>query len=1175
MNQRSTFGKRAAAVTAALGLAAGSAQAWTVTKAESNQPYTVSAADLLQRNTVQVETNGLILFNEGNPNTVESLTDGTTGPGNREYCIAITGGSITYTLDTTKSPAGYFITGLDTVSGWQDNGRVNQNYAVSFRKAGSATFETVITNSYSSGLKELRVRMTDLNLTGIDAVRFTFLAQQNGGVGYKEFDLFGMACATPVSVAGESGSAAYPVSATDLLQTALGGTNDALTYYSESGFTNALSPALADGSFGSADRVTGTCGISGGTMTYTLDLTNHPAGYTIASLDTYTGWGDIGRDNQNYWVSFRKVGSSAFDDAVAVTYTGTVKLTHVNIANLDLTRVEAVRFTFLSQENGGVGYKELDVAGAAPAYAGVTRRDSGSQIIASNDTANVLVTEGTGTPGAITLGAATTAISTLTQGATDGPATIDPAGQALALSGLFLRPDAGGLEIGTGSNNGTLKGTKPSLVLCNLSTNDLVVRAFITNSASGATLLKTGSGALTLYGASACTGGTEVAAGTLRLAGSSASLGSGPVNVSGATLQLDGGTVSPATGNGFKLAFANGALNQTAGTLSYGGYLQAQNETLALSGGTSYVGQDALLGWGGTNTAATLSGSHTANWRVTRFSSGTVSLLLQSGGKLYTDRLYASAGAAGSVFFDGGVLGVSSINPGLNAGDWLGVASGSLALCVRNGGAVIDTSNGSVTIRRPFLRDGASAGGLTKIGANTLSLMITNAGTFCTYAGDTAVLGGTLKLGPMSAPLPTGTRLTIAKDAVLDLNSASQAVGEMNGEGRVINFSSTNSLFTVGGNNTSTNFDGKIEGAVCLVKTGSGTLTLTGANAYSNVTRIAGGTLRLSPLPVAIVNAGFELPAMTTGEFWGYLTSDGVTGGWTMGGNMGKDTGSGIARNGYPTNAPWVTTSPQGVQIAYLQGAGAFCFQTVTVQRAATYQLSFSAANRPRYTADNLDVLIDGICVAAWTNSAFASSGVFNSFATNIALTAGAHELKFQGTSPGGDTTTAIDDIRLVSAGLSAYGNLPTNAAIEIAAGATLDLAGTRQPISDLSGNGTVSNGMLDVQGVIAPGGTNAVGALTLAAAANLTGTLLVDAAKDGSCDVLQVSGGLELSGLTLQVQDPEQLEANAYLIATCAPGGLTGRFAATNLGARRAVCYDNANGRVLLIYSGTLISIH
>ena len=1164
------------AVLLACGLVTGSVLAWSVSTSTSDQPYTVSNTDLLQCNVSSVDTNGIVLYNEGTPNTAGMLTDGTTGPGNRELCIALTSGSITYTLDTSKAPAGYFITGLSTYSGWQDNGRVNQNYVVSFRKLGDSTFGNAITNTYSSGLKEMRVSVADLNLAGIDAVKFTFLAQQNGGVGYKEFDLFGMATTTNYTATGVSGSTAYSVSSDDLLQTAPFTTNTAFALYQQGAFTNVPLSALTDGSFGSADRTTGTCAIVGGTLTYTLDTTNNPAGYTLNALDTYTGWSDSGHDDQNYWVSFRKVGSVTFDNAMAISFTGMVKLTHVNVTNLNLSGIEAVRFTFTAQESGGVGYKELDLSGAAPAYVPVTRRDSGTQSIASNDTADVLITEGTGAAGTITLGAATTAVNTLTQGATEDVATLDPAGHTLALGGLFLRPDAGGLAIGAGSNNGTLAGTQPTFTVCNLSTNAVTIRATVTNTAAG-TLLKTGAGALTLYGTNASPGGTAVAAGTLRLAGGG-SLGSGPVSVSDATLQLDGGTLNPATSNSFTLTFANGVLNQTAGTLTYGGYLQAQNTALNLSGGTSYLGKDALLGWGGTNTTATISGSHSADWRTTRFSSGTVVLNLASGGKLYTDRLYSSAGATGSVFFDGGTLGVSSQYPTLSSGDWLGVQSGSLNLYVRNGGAVINTDNGGVTIKRPLLRDGTSTGGLTKTGANALTLLITNANTFCTYGGDTVVQNGTLKLWPSTSPLPTGTRLTVASSAALDMNGATQTVGEVNGEGRIYNTSPSNAVLTVGGDNATTNFSGTLEGAVSLIKTGSGVLTLSGANTYSNATRVLGGTLQLAPQPITIINPGFESPAFNSGPDinWGYLTGDSMAGGWKMSGNTGNNTGCGIARNGSPTNAPWVNTAPQGLQASYLQG-GAYMYQTVTVQRAGTYQLSFSAANRPRYSGDNVFVYIDNSLVASWTNSVFANNGVFANFATNFNLTAGAHELRFVGTvaTPGGDTTTAFDNIRLVTGGALAFGTLPDNTFLEIAPGATLDLNGTRQTFSGISGSGLVSNGTTAVTGAIAPGGTNVIGTLTLATATSLSGTLLVDVARNGLSDRLSVLGGLDLAGLTLQIQDLSQLRNTApYVIATCTPGGLTNRFASTNLGSQRIVSYDNVNGRVMLICSGTLISL-
>jgi hypothetical protein len=60
-------------------------------------------------------------------------------------------------------------------------------------------------------------------------------------------------------------------------------------------------------------------------------------------------------------------------------------------------------------------------------------------------------------PGSITLEAATTTIDSLTIVTTAGDTVIDPAGQALALRSILLPAGAGGLTIGTGTDNGTLK----------------------------------------------------------------------------------------------------------------------------------------------------------------------------------------------------------------------------------------------------------------------------------------------------------------------------------------------------------------------------------------------------------------------------------------------------------------------------------------------------------------------------------------------------------------------------------------------------------------------------------------------------------------------------------------------------------------------------------------------
>jgi len=1329
MSRWMLVGKGLAVVAAGSGLILGEARAAaTVTGSSSSTAYTVSSADLLQTELRFVEST-LALYGEGSflNGTLETLTDGSaviSSADRRMDSYALAGGSVIYTLNTSLHPSGYDITSISTYSGWQDSGRDNQRYEVSFRMVGSSTFGNAITVSYTGTVSQTRVNITDVNVAGVEAIRFVFLSQENGGVGYKELDVFGAASSNSYTVTGASGSEAYVVASGDVLQTSLSATASNLLFFTENGFTNASAAALADGAFGSAGKAEGTCCITNGSITYMLDTASAPAGYLISEVHSYSGWDDNTRDDQRYTVSFRKAGGSQFTDAIAVDYTGTVSQAHVGITGLSIAHVEAVRFTFsAAQESGGAGYKELDVIGTPSVFTNVARLASTPQLIVSNAAANVRIIEGEGTPQTVALGAAVTVIDTLTHSATGGVVTLDPAGQTLAVNGLFTQPDAGGLTLGSGSNNGTLRSAGDGLSIGVAGTNGVTVLSAITNGSFSSSLIKSGTGLLTLGSLNTYSGDTVVNAGTLRLAGSG-SLGGGALRVNDGKLQLNGGTAYPKR----EMVFTNAVIEQTAGTLRSDRNILVQNATLNLSGGTSYVTLDHVLGWKGTNTAVTLSGSHSANWRNVRFEAGTVTMNLQTGGVLYASRV-TSVNAAGTLRFDGGTLGVSAQDLTQPTSTWANVNSGSLSLFVKDGGAILDTTYGSAVLRLPLLREGNSLGGLTKTGANTLTLA-----SPCFYAGNTLIAAGTLKVLPLSlvvnsgfempalgvggysyldsdglyggwtmsnnaragiarsgspwvttAPegvqigflqmssyikqtvdipragtyqlafsaaarpnylgadrvefkidgtavaawetnafnnsglfstyttnlsftagpheisfvgltpdgadrataidnvqligmgvplqrgaLPTTTRLTVAAGATLDLNGACQTVAELNGGGQIVNTTSTNVLLTVGGNDASTSFTGTVKGAVSFIKTGNGTLTLSGVNTYSNKTVIQAGTVRLLAPLAALANAGFEQPAMGDAG-WSYLTGDGVSGGWTM-----SASGAGIARDDYPQGYPWTRNVPEGTQACFLQRTS-FIKQTVAIPYTGVFRLSFSAANRPGNGADRVELKIDNTTVVTWETNLFTTGGVFFNYATNLALTAGNREISFVGSSPdGADRATAIDDVRLEWAADFLPSTLPSPTELEIASGATLDLNGTLLTLTGLSGGGSITNGSAVIDGTIAPGGTNVIGTLTLPASASLSGVLLIDVAAAGTSDCLQVQGALELSGLTLQIQDAELLRSSEpYVIATCAPGGLTGRFIATNLGTRRAVCYDNAAGRVLLINRGTLITLH
>lgn len=366
---------------------------------------------------------------------------------------------------------------------------------------------------------------------------------------------------------------------------------------------------------------------------------------------------------------------------------------------------------------------------------------------------------------------------------------------------------------------------------------------------------------------------------------------------------------------------------------------------------------------------------------------------------------------------------------------------------------------------------------------------------------------------------------------------------------------------------------GTITGSGGLTKDGNGTLALSGTNTFSGATLVKGGTLKLT---AAINVTNFSFEAHET------LYSNGVNGVYGI--------------YGTPTNAAWTFYSAgigalgctwvnanaaiDGAYAGFIQAnATVGTISTTLVLPADGLSLiSFLAGKRPGMPACALNVEIDGISKFGFTAAELASElGAL--YKGLVMLTKGTHTLTFRGLYTGSDTAIWIDKVVVDTlAGGGLVGNLPTGAVVTVNSGAVLDLGGNAQTLAGLSGYGLVTNGTLAVTGMIVPGGTNAVGTLTLAANTALTGTLLVDTTLTGTNDLLKVQGSLNLTGSTLQIQDVNQLKSGtSYVVATFTPGGLTGRFASANFvaGTRWHAVYDTFKGEVRLeVYRGTLIQV-
>ena len=134
-----------------------------------------------------------------------ALYDGLIGaPLTTNRSFEVTGGAITFSLGGGALGAGYTITNLLTYTAWQDDGRENANYFVSYSRDGT-NFTVIATVAYNpspyptkDGTGGTLTTLQATNLTGVRFLRWNFSGnQQNAGVGYTEIAAFGFASGTP------------------------------------------------------------------------------------------------------------------------------------------------------------------------------------------------------------------------------------------------------------------------------------------------------------------------------------------------------------------------------------------------------------------------------------------------------------------------------------------------------------------------------------------------------------------------------------------------------------------------------------------------------------------------------------------------------------------------------------------------------------------------------------------------------------------------------------------------------------------------------------------------------------------------------------------------------------------------------------------------------------------
>jgi len=445
------------------------------------------------------------------------------------------------------------------------------------------------------------------------------------------------------------------------------------------------------------------------------------------------------------------------------------------------------------------------------------------------------------------------------------PGTNTYSGQTYINAGALVLSDPAGLGSGGANiNNGaqlTLNhsGTTPNAI--NLVGGNQILWVGSSANGSGNTTTPTLTGNITSDGNS----------GTLTIYSAGWQSGINNLTFSGNTIALQNQSLSVWGQNGGNVDSIAQAYNQKT-TLN--------NATLTTSANVN-VGRGALQVQGGSN--VTIAGQLLASndWAgfimqdsasvtvasgIDFFNVGYVATdLALNGGTLSTPFIYGNDFAGQTHVYFNGVRVVATadntdfLQVHLNRG--AAYTAGGL---IGNGGLIFNDGGHNVTINNPLYDAPGQSGSLTKVGGGTLTLTGNN-----TYSGVTNINEGALRIqnsralgvGGFNGSTMTFVRdgATLEIDGSLTIDEHMHLAGSGVGGNGALRVLGGNSTFTTaiafddvvkidvaaGASLTQTNVFYDVGG---LIKSGSGTLTLAGANSYSGATTVNGGVLTANAL---------------------------------------------------------------------------------------------------------------------------------------------------------------------------------------------------------------------------------------------------------------------------------------------------------------------------------------
>ena len=518
-------------------------------------------------------------------------------------------------------------------------------------------------------------------------------------------------------------------------------------------------------------------------------------------------------------------------------------------------------------------------AGAIGGSGGLIKDGGSTQVLSGTNSYSGGTTVSAGT---LTLGHATNTLAdaaavTINGGTLDLSTHSDTVGTVTLTSGLI-------------TGTGTLTSTGGFII------NGAGDTSISTILAGAVNLTKSGAGILTLsHLNNTYSGTTTILEGKILLAdlsGTQTSLGSGTTAV-----LLGSASGGPTTGALYYTG-NTGTFSRNLSVQSGGGEFETTTagQTLTISGTVSLGGNFLVESAGNTTISGVISGSgnltkngvgilsltNTANSY-----SGTTTIL---NGKIQVHNLAGtltglgsatSAVTLGGTTTTGGLYHTGSSASSLSRDIAVAAGGGEFENATAQGATV--TLTGGVTLGGNFLIEGAGSttvasvisgsGAVTKNGTGTLTLSNPN-----TYSGTTTIAAGTVLLGNTAA-IPSGTGkgdVVVSTGATLNVNALSATINGLSGAGSITNSTSgegggATATLTVGSGNAGGNFTGVIangSNTLGLIKTGSGTQTLSNTNTYTGGTTVSAGTLA--------VNGSLAAGTAVTVGSSGTLTGSGI-----------------------------------------------------------------------------------------------------------------------------------------------------------------------------------------------------------------------------------------------------------------------------------------------------------